>query len=257
MFKLGIKATKKQEVLKFISSCKKRFIIVTPNAEISLLALKDSGYQQILNAADLWLSEMGPVLADHFLKSKHNILNWLYSFYVLPWQPKKLNFIRGREMFEEIIAEAEKKNWRVYLFGGFNKTAEKAANKLLVKYPKLQKAYSERVIKFNEHGEAENIADEKMEINKINKFNPKILFVGLGAPKQEYWVDKNLSNLTIGGAMCVGRTFEYYAYDSLAPKFIADLGLEWFWRLITGSTNLIRIWRAVVVYPVKVFQNAS
>lgn len=95
---------------------------------------------------------------------------------------------------------------------------------------------------------------EKDVIDKINKFNPDLLFVAFGNPKQEIWIYDNLLKLNIGGAMAVGGSLRYLAgLSSLPPVWMEKVGLEWLWRLVTEPFRLPRIWNAVVVFPWKVF----
>ena len=91
-------------------------------------------------------------------------------------------------------------------------------------------------------------------IDKINKFAPEILFVAFGNPKQEIWIHKHLLELKVSGAMAVGGTLRYFAgFSILPPEFLEKAGLEWLWRLITEPTRIVRIFRAVVIFPLKVF----
>jgi UDP-N-acetyl-D-mannosaminuronic acid transferase (WecB/TagA/CpsF family) len=55
--------------------------------------------------------------------------------------------------------------------------------------------------------------------------------------------------------MMVGGTFRYLSGQvKLPPKFVADIGLEWFWRLLTGSQKSARIWSAFPKFPLEVFR---
>jgi N-acetylglucosaminyldiphosphoundecaprenol N-acetyl-beta-D-mannosaminyltransferase len=101
--------------------------------------------------------------------------------------------------------------------------------------------------------------DRKLEsdvVDRTNSFAPHLLFVAFGNPKQEIWIHKNLSKLNIGSAMAVGGTLCYIAgLVALPPKWMESLGLEWLWRLIHEPKRIKRIWNAVVVFPIKVFQS--
>lgn len=213
-----------------------RFSIVTPNPELVLASQSNKDLKDTLNAADLSIPDgVGLRLA-------------------IPG----LNIIKGRELFLELIKLADVKDWKVFLLGGLDQEAELAANKLTQRYKDI-KIQSDKGPKLNQNGEPELEADVKIEkdvIDKINKFNPQILFVAFGNPKQEIWIHKNLSKLNIGGAMAVGGTFRYVAGQSiLPPQFMESLGLEWLWRLVHEPKRIKRIWNAMVVFPIKVFQS--
>lgn len=74
---------------------------------------------------------------------------------------------------------------------------------------------------------------KEAEIEKINQYKPDVLCVGLGAPKQEKWVAKNLSKLKVKVVMVVGGALDQIADPSLRPpKWLDQLGLGWFYRLL-------------------------
>ena len=77
-----------------------------------------------------------------------------------------------------------------------------------------------------------------------------MLFVAFGAPKQEKWVYRSLNRLNTGLVMVVGGTFDYIAGKQKLPnKLIERIGLEWLWRLLTGSQRIDRVFNAVVKFP--------
>ncbi len=74
---------------------------------------------------------------------------------------------------------------------------------------------------------------EEPDIERINQYQPEILFVGLGAPKQEKWVAKHLDELDAKIVMVVGGALDQIADPSLRPpKWLDKLGLGWFYRLL-------------------------
>lgn len=81
-----------------------------------------------------------------------------------------------------------------------------------------------------------------------------ILFVGLGAPKQERWIERRVWNvLDTRLVMGVGGAFDMIAgTKTRAPFVLRKLGLEWLWRLALEPSRIQRIWRAVVVFPWRV-----
>ena len=73
--------------------------------------------------------------------------------------------------------------------------------------------------------------DSKIMINKINTFQPDILFVGMTAPKQEKWVNQFNSSLKVRNICSIGAVFDFYAGQTKrAPKLIIKVGLEWLYR---------------------------
>jgi N-acetylglucosaminyldiphosphoundecaprenol N-acetyl-beta-D-mannosaminyltransferase len=240
---IGVNSTSKTRVLRFVRNCLAqgaKFFIITPNPEQIMLAQKDKKFAKILNSADLALPDgIGLVWAAKFLR--------------LPG-PRKV--IKGREMFLELIKLANKKTWKVFLLGGREKVAEKTKNNLEKSFKKVKIRVTEGPNLDNEAKPVtkEDSLIEKDVMNLINKFKPHLLFVAFGAPKQEKWVYKWLEKLECGGVMVVGGTFDYLAGSvSLPPKWIGKLGFEWLWRLICQPWRFKRIFRSVIIFPLKVF----
>ena len=215
-------------------SCSNKFYIVTPNPELILASQTNENLKKALNSADISVPDgVGLKIAD-----------------------PSLNIIKGRELFLELIKLSDKKSWKVFLLGGLDDEGVLAAKKISADYPKLL-IMVDKGPKLGKSAKPITDSEKKIEsevTNKINKFAPQLLFVAFGNPKQEIWIHENLSKLNIGGAMTVGGTFRYIAGTSkLPPKWMAEIGLEWFWRLITEPARFGRVFRAVIVYPIKYF----
>lgn len=219
---LGVRldSTSVEEVLNtigFFLQSKHKFSLFTPNPEILVEASRDKNFQKILNWADINVPDgVGLKIAEPSLK-----------------------IIKGRELFLEIIRLASKNDWKVFFLGA-------KGVKNVVAGPALDK-----------NGEPITQKDREKEveiIEKINKVEPDILFVGFGHPKQEKWIAKWLPKINCGGAMAVGGTFDYiYGRAKFPPKWIEGLGLEWLWRLTHEPKRALRILNAVVIFPLKVF----
>jgi N-acetylglucosaminyldiphosphoundecaprenol N-acetyl-beta-D-mannosaminyltransferase len=209
-----------------------RFYIVTPNPELVLMAQKDNNLKNAMNGTELAIPDG--------IGLKFAILD--------------LPIIKGRELFNELIKLAVRKNWKVFLLGGLNDEAKIASSKLKIKYQRLNIEYAQGPKLYND---ATPVSEndkrlEKEAIVKINKFGPQLLFVAFGNPKQEIWVHKNYSKLNIGGAMAVGGVFRYTAgLSKLPPKWMASIGLEWLWRVFTEPHRIGRIRNAVIIFPLK------
>jgi N-acetylglucosaminyldiphosphoundecaprenol N-acetyl-beta-D-mannosaminyltransferase len=186
--------------------------LVTPNPEFLVRAQEDRQFQEILNRADLAIPDgAGLLFASRFLS-----------------QPIKER-VTGTDLMEKICQQAAQKNWSVFLMGARPGIAEKAAINLRKKYSGLKvEAGFEEVIG-----------------------QPDILFVALGAPKQEKWIVRNLNKRPgIKLAIGVGGAFDFIAGRvRRAPGFLQQLGLEWFWRLTLQPWRGRRVFRAVVKFP--------
>lgn len=234
---INVDSTNKSQVLTrvddFISDSTK-FYIVTPNPELLIMAQKNSKLKNALNSADIAIPDgVGLKAAD-----------------------LSLNIIKGRELFMDLIKLASQKNWRVFLLGGLTNEAELAKWKLKELYQNLR-IESCKGPRLGSDAKPKTDIDERVErdsIAMINRFQPDLLFVAYGNPKQEIWIHENLGKLNIGGAMAVGGTFRYVSGLSLLPPgWMGRIGLEWLYRAITEPVRLVRIFRAVIVFPLKLF----
>jgi len=210
-----------------------KFSIVTPNPELVLMAQDNKQLQNALNSADYPIPDgVGLKLAIH-----------------------DLNIIKGRQLFIDLIKLADINAWKVFFLGGEGNEAQLASDKLGSIYKKVKfESFAGPILDNNAVAVTEvNKKIEKDALDKINKFNPQILFVAMKNPKQEIWIHKNIDKLKINGAMAVGGTFRYIAgLSSLPPKWMEEMGLEWLWRLITEPVRFNRIWNAVVVFPIRI-----
>ena len=79
----------------------------------------------------------------------------------------------------------------------------------------------------------------------INAAKPDILFVGLGAPKQEKWIHRHRHKLQVPVSIGIGASFEYVAgCTARAPRWMQRAGLEWLYRVIESPG---RYWKRYIV----------
>lgn len=87
----------------------------------------------------------------------------------------------------------------------------------------------------------DNSEEEKNIIDEINSKNVNIIFVGLGFPKQEIWIDKNFHKIKANIIIGNGGVLDILAGQAKrAPKIFIKLNLEWFYRLITNPSRFKR-----------------
>lgn len=223
----------KTDVLKkieqFLSDGRQHYI-VTPNPEMVVAAEKDKNFLEILNKADLSVPDgFGLILASLYLR--HPLLER----------------IRGVDLMLDICQMAEQKNCSVYLLGGEEGIAKKAAEELRKKFSQLRVAGAES---------GGRISNQQLAINnqQINDARPDVLFVALGAGKQEKWINYNLNKLpSIKIAMGVGGSFDFIAKKiKRAPRWMRKIGFEWLWRLFMQPWRWKRILTATIKFSWKI-----
>lgn len=119
----------------------------------------------------------------------------------------------------------------IFLYGSKEGIAEKAKIELKKSYPKI-----------NIVGTCSGYENENISIEKINKSNASILFVGLGSPKQEQFIINNMDKLkNIKIFMPVGGSFDVISKSlNRAPNWVIKCNLEWLYRLFQEPKRFFR-----------------
>jgi N-acetylglucosaminyldiphosphoundecaprenol N-acetyl-beta-D-mannosaminyltransferase len=192
-------------------------MICTPNTEIVMEAQQDAELKEVLQDADLVIPDgIGLVYA-----SKIHQLGLTER-------------VTGIDTMERILKYANNNKKSIFLFGGKPGVADKAAEKMKELYPNIQ-------IKGIRDGYFKKEEEDKI-IDHINEVKPDLLFVALGAPKQEKWIYQNRKILNVKVAMGVGGALDVWAgVSKRAPKIFQQLHLEWFYRLLKEPTRIGRM----------------
>lgn len=127
------------------------------------------------------------------------------------------------------------RGWRVFHVGSSSYIAEKGAAELRRLYPGLQIDVSGGYFDA-QHSSAENQA----LLRRINAYQPDLLMVGMGMPRQEYWTHENFSRLDASVILSSnGAALDYIAGAvPTPPRWSGRLGLEWAFRLANEPRRL-------------------
>ena len=147
--------------------------------------------------------------------------------------------VPGIELCERLAAEAARRGWPVFLFGGRPGVAGEAAAALSRRCPGL-------LVAGTAHGYLRP-EEEPDLVAAVASSGARLLFVGLGAPRQEIWLLRNLAATGARVGVGVGGSFDVIAGRiPRAPRFWRRLGLEWAYRLLRDP----RRWRRLFGLPV-------
>jgi N-acetylglucosaminyldiphosphoundecaprenol N-acetyl-beta-D-mannosaminyltransferase len=131
------------------------------------------------------------------------------------------------DFMDRICESAITFGWKIYFLGAKPGVAQRAADKLIERFPGLQVQA--------QHGYFDKIAgslENSLIVEQINEFQPQILVLGLGMPLQEKWISENLHSIDVKIALSAGALFDYLSGElPRAPRWMTDNGLEWLGRL--------------------------
>ncbi|WP_295165852.1 WecB/TagA/CpsF family glycosyltransferase [uncultured Brevundimonas sp.] len=129
---------------------------------------------------------------------------------------------------------ANRQGWRVLSVGGAPGVGDEAARRLKLRYPDADIAIHHGFFDARP-GSSENAA----VLDRITGFQPQILFVGMGMPRQELWIAENFERLPDCVILSVGAAFDYEAgVQSAAPRWMGRAGVEWAYRLLHDPKRL-------------------
>ncbi len=142
-----------------------------------------------------------------------------------------------------ILADAACRNrWRIFYLGSLPGVGEKAAGRLRSKHPGLQ------IRTRHGHFNAErSCAENQNVLAEISEYDPDILLVGMGMPRQEIWVLENKADISARATFCCGAMMELVAGElPICPHWMGEIGIEWLYRLFSQPT---RVWRRYLIEP--------
>lgn len=195
--------------------------VITPNVNHVVKIHHDEEFKQVYDAADLVLVDGMPLV-------------WAAKLLKKPLKDK----VSGSDLFPLLCRLCEQKGYSIFLMGGTtDKIIKDTVDKLKADFPALVIAgYESPVFGFEK---------DEMESNRlaavIRESKPDILFIGVGAPKQEKWIYKYKTDYKAPVSIAVGAAFNFYlGYTKRAPVWMQKNGLEWLYRFLQEPRRLFR-----------------
>lgn len=199
--------------------------IATVNAQFIVLANTNKRYMNYINSNYSTFDGEVPLKEAKKRESAFN------DFEKLP----------GSEIVYDFAQYAKDNNLRMFFLGGKQNSNETAVKKIKEKYGIEIEGFSPD---FENYPFSEKFTTDC--ISRIETFKPDIIFVGFGAPKQEFFIEDNIEifkKLNVKYLIGSGGTFEFVSgIIPRAPKWIQKAGLEGLFRLFQ-EFNLMRIKR--------------
>ena len=138
----------------------------------------------------------------------------------------------GTDFYERLLKEADLHRRRMFFFGETENVLEALKQRLHDTFPSL-------VIAGTHHGFVD--LDDVSVVSAINASKADILLIGMGTPKQDYWLWKHYHDLHVPVMMTVGAGIRFISGEKRrAPKALRKVHMEWFFRLFQEPQ---RLWR--------------
>jgi len=150
--------------------------------------------------------------------------------WLLKWRGHpQVERVYGPDLFLAVCRAGLDRRWRHYFFGGAAGTGQKLAGFVQQKFPGIEVAGWESP-PFREMSEEEKVDFKK----RMAALKPDVLWVAVGSPKQEIWMSEWVNQLDIPVLVGVGAAFDFLTgQKKQAPEWMQNIGLEWFFRLLT------------------------
>lgn len=222
-------------------------------------------YQDMFNRADLWLKDKNS-RSHHIacvnaycvtLTLKNDRLRKIYNNADITG-PDGMPFVRWMRLVNrknsdrfyapdillQFVKRAKEVPYSFYLYGGSPDVVAKMKESLLIQYPYLN------IVGYYSPPFRELTKDEDNKlVEKLNKLKPDLLIVGLGTPKQDYWISNHLEKIKGTIMIASGATFDFFGGRiKMAPLIIQKSGFEWLYRLF--SKDFMRLWKRYTIFNI-------
>jgi N-acetylglucosaminyldiphosphoundecaprenol N-acetyl-beta-D-mannosaminyltransferase len=212
------------DVLQHALSASKTRQIVTANAQFYVLADRDTRFRACLERSEYCCADGMPIV-------------WACKTLAGVQVPR----IAGVDFIEDICRAGSARRLRVYLLGGVPGAATAAASVLATRYPGIEIVGTD-CPPYHFEKQPETL---RPVLERITAAKPHVLFVALGAPKQEYFIDEQIRPLQVPIAIGIGGSFEIICGKlSRAPRWMQRAGLEWLFRLRQEPR---RLWKRYLI----------
>lgn len=194
--------------------------IIAANVHVVMTGYWDQAYQKVLNNADLVTPDGMPLV-------------WALRLLGV----KNPTRVYGPDLMLAWCDHSTRLGYPIYLYGTTEKTLENLSTNLKQKFPTLAIAGS-YAPPFGNNNQIED------DLTRIQSSGAKVVFVGLGCPKQEYWMAQAQGKINVV-MIGVGAAFDFHSGQvSQAPRWMMKFGLEWLYRL---GQEPQRLWRRYLI----------
>jgi N-acetylglucosaminyldiphosphoundecaprenol N-acetyl-beta-D-mannosaminyltransferase len=207
-------------LLNSIVNLGKSQIIVTFNLEFYRNALINKDFYSVCQNADLVIPDGISII--HLLKLKYK---------------KKVTRITGNEIFDLILSLGNEIPLKIAFVGSTSQVIENLKSKVSINYPSCKIVAAISPSYYFENKEEEN----NKVLQQLVNSKPDVLFLALGNPRQELWLNKYKEQIGSKLNVGVGAVFDFYTgHKRRSPELLQKLALEWAWRLFQEPRRLFK-----------------
>lgn len=193
-------------------------LIVTFNLDFYRIASEDNAFYRLCKTADIVIPDGIGIV---------NLINNRYKVHV--------NRITGNDVFSLVLNISNQYPLRVALVGSTPEVLSKVKEKLIRDFPKVEIAAAISPPLYFERNEVLN----KQIVDELKASKPDVLFVALGCPRQEFWLQQNMKEIGASINVGIGAAFDFYSgVKKRSPAFFQKLSLEWLWRVFQEPVRL-------------------
>ena len=219
ILKTNISVTTVDEISQLLQKRASKTVAIC-NTNTLVRSYKNTSLQEKINSFDIRTPDGFPVAKAS-------------SFF----QNKKQERVDGYKVFHETIKKGLECDLGHYFFGSDEETVKKLKSSLIKTYPEIN-ILGHTCPPFSNYKDLIN----NNLIDDIRKKDPDIVWVSLGFPKQEEFINLLTSNENIDSNFVgIGAVFEWAAGTKIkAPEFLANIGFEWIFRLLQEPRRLFK-----------------
>ncbi|WP_226085931.1 WecB/TagA/CpsF family glycosyltransferase [Mesobacillus sp. S13] len=202
-----------------------KMFVVTANPEIVMHAKDHPDYMRTVSNADMVIADgIGVIIGSKILNTP------------LPER------VAGFDLLTELLKRGNEKNWRVFFLGAKDEVLQEAVGNVKKDYPNL-------VIAGSHHGYFKD--DDTKVADLVREAQADMVFVALGFPRQEKWIEAYMPSFDKGLFMGVGGSFDVLAgHVQRAPEIWQKLNLEWLYRLLKQPSR----WKRMLTLPMFILE---
>ncbi len=198
-----------QVIDQWIRDRDKRYVCIAPVSTI-MTCRDDPAYKKVIVNADMVTPDGMPIV----------------------WLGRRQGFQQvsrtyGPDLMPLICDRGQGRAYRHYFYGGSEETLRRLETRLRNRYPQIK-------IAGHQAPPFRKLTSDELEgdLERINASNADILWVGLGSPKQDFWIAQNRAKLNTPVLVGVGAAFDFLAGTKpQAPRWMQRTGTEWLFRL--------------------------